>query len=339
MLPSGPGAMNQGARSGVRPVEYSVTSPCLVIRPMRPGLAASVNQSAPSVPVVMPVGREFFVSFLSNWVISPSGVMRPIAPGSPFSVNQTLPSGPAVMSVGVMSGVMPMLFSVITPAGVMRPMRPGLADSVNQRLPSSPAVMAVGSLFGVRPALNSVIVAVGRDAADEGGRAADEPQVAVGALGDVPGVARSEAGRELGEGAVGRDAADRAVEARLGDPDVAVGTLRDALRRAGERHGAVPLADQAVAGADRAEGTRAVEREPEPVAGALGDAPGAVVRAQPAGELGDGGLMGDRGRGAGGQDEGAEAGCDPCSHTTVVGPASPRLHWTFVRLTGKRRYH
>ena len=50
MFPSGPGVICQGARSGVRPSLYSVMSPEVVMRPMRPGLPDSVNQSAPSVP-------------------------------------------------------------------------------------------------------------------------------------------------------------------------------------------------------------------------------------------------------------------------------------------------
>ena len=38
MFPSGPGAMNHGAESSVRPSVYSSTSPSVSIRPMRPGL-------------------------------------------------------------------------------------------------------------------------------------------------------------------------------------------------------------------------------------------------------------------------------------------------------------
>ncbi len=79
---------------------YSVISPAVVIRPIRPGLADSVNQSAPSGPLAMPTGRELAVSPSVNTVTSPAFVMRPIPPGSALSVNQSAPSGPAVMSVG-----------------------------------------------------------------------------------------------------------------------------------------------------------------------------------------------------------------------------------------------
>ena len=58
MFPSGPGVINQGARSALSPSLYSVISPLFVMRPILPGLADSVNQSAPSVPSAMPVGWE-----------------------------------------------------------------------------------------------------------------------------------------------------------------------------------------------------------------------------------------------------------------------------------------
>ena len=58
MFPSGPGVINQGARSALSPSLYSVIWPLLVMRPILPGLADSVNQSAPSVPSAMPVGCE-----------------------------------------------------------------------------------------------------------------------------------------------------------------------------------------------------------------------------------------------------------------------------------------
>ena len=101
----------------MRPSLYSVMSPLVVMRPIRPGLAG-LGEPERAVGALRDaggarVGRRPWLNSLN----SPSGVMRPMAPGSPFSVNQRLPSGPAVMSVGAMFGVSPMLFSVMTPVG------------------------------------------------------------------------------------------------------------------------------------------------------------------------------------------------------------------------------
>ena len=56
-------------------------------RPMRPGAAPDVNQSAPSPPSAIPVGRWFGVRpavYSSTW--PDCGLMRAIAPGSLDSV-------------------------------------------------------------------------------------------------------------------------------------------------------------------------------------------------------------------------------------------------------------
>ena len=72
---------------------------------MRPILfpAASVNQSAPSGPLVMPIGPHptgllQVVGSENSWMW-PEGVMRPIL-FPPNSVNQRLPSGPVVIPLG-----------------------------------------------------------------------------------------------------------------------------------------------------------------------------------------------------------------------------------------------
>src|SRR2546426_1013498 len=64
---------------------------------MRPMLfpKSSVNQSLPSGPAVMPMGRLPLVG-TENSVTVPVTVIRPIL-SSFGSVNQSLPSGPAVM--------------------------------------------------------------------------------------------------------------------------------------------------------------------------------------------------------------------------------------------------
>ena len=84
----------------------SVIAPAGVMRPIRPGLACSVNQRLPSGPGAIPSGEELLVRPVVNSVIAPVGVIRPIA-GFAFSVNQRLPSGPATMPVGWESFVGP----------------------------------------------------------------------------------------------------------------------------------------------------------------------------------------------------------------------------------------
>src|SRR5579864_3983507 len=80
---------------------YSVTVPEVVMRPMLLPFS-SVNQSAPSGPVVMPLGLEEGVS-TGYSMITPAVVMRPILPTP--SVNQSAPSGPAVIATVKLEGV------------------------------------------------------------------------------------------------------------------------------------------------------------------------------------------------------------------------------------------
>src|SRR5205807_2229369 len=116
----------------------SVIAPEVVIRPIR-NTSASVNQSAPSGPAVIPCGLLFAGS--TNSLTTPAVVILPMR--SPLiSVNHSAPSGPAVISTGPDPAVRPPN-SVTTPAGVIRPMPAGLR-LVNQRLPSGPAVMLMG---------------------------------------------------------------------------------------------------------------------------------------------------------------------------------------------------
>ena len=59
-------------------IGYSMNTPAVVMRPiLLPDL--SVNHSAPSGPVVMPIGSLFNVG-IENSVITPAVVMRPMLP-------------------------------------------------------------------------------------------------------------------------------------------------------------------------------------------------------------------------------------------------------------------
>ena len=79
----------------------SVITPAGVMRPMRPGLACSLNQTLPSGPAAIPNGSSLGVSPAVNSAMTPAGVMRPIAPDPPFSVNQRPPSGPVAIAHGL----------------------------------------------------------------------------------------------------------------------------------------------------------------------------------------------------------------------------------------------
>src|SRR5258708_32595645 len=72
---------------------------------MRPILLAlvSVNHSAPSGPLAMPVGSLFGVG-IENSVSTPAVVIRPIVLLT-CSVNHSAPSGPAVMQQGTREDV------------------------------------------------------------------------------------------------------------------------------------------------------------------------------------------------------------------------------------------
>src|SRR5260370_4625330 len=112
----------------------------------RPILLAplSVNQSAPSGPVVM-YWEEPPAVGTGNSETHPAVVMRSIWLAS-SRVNQSAPSGPVVIllkaspDVGVGN-------SVIAPAVVMRPTLP--VPSTNHSAPSGPVVMPEWKLFGV----------------------------------------------------------------------------------------------------------------------------------------------------------------------------------------------
>ena len=190
------------------------------MRPIRPGAADSVNQSAPSGPAAMPSGFEFMVRPALNFMTSPVVEIRPMPPGSAVSVNQSLPSGPAAMSAGSSLPDRLLLNSVITPALVIAPILP-VSSSVNQSLLSGPLTIEVGSAPSLRPSVNSVIEPVGRDPADHVRDGIHVPEVAVGADRDVVRIAGRGNG-ELGDVARLRHARDRAVAAGLGDPEVAV---------------------------------------------------------------------------------------------------------------------
>src|SRR5262245_30883171 len=110
--------------------------------PRRPILSPlnSVNQTAPSGPVVMPFGPLTAVG-TGYSVKAPAGMMRPILLLA-FSVNQIAPSSPRVMPSG--SGlVVGIVNSVTTPAGVIRPIFP--VRSAYQTFPSDPQARSSGS--------------------------------------------------------------------------------------------------------------------------------------------------------------------------------------------------
>jgi hypothetical protein len=91
--------MSLGAMFGVRPAVNSVTTPSVVMRPIRPGSALPVNQSAPSGPVAIELRSLPGVMPAVKCVIVPVVVMRPTNSGL-WLTNQRFPSGPAVMSTG-----------------------------------------------------------------------------------------------------------------------------------------------------------------------------------------------------------------------------------------------
>src|SRR5215210_9301651 len=147
--------MSVGALPGVMPVENSVTTPLVVIRPTR-SAPGSVNHR-PSEPFVIPLGPAASARPSLNSVMLPSGVMRPIrfAAGSTY---QRLPSEPTAMSFG--SPAVGTGYSVTSPAFVTLAMAPSLPAIATQRLPSGPVTMPRGFPVG-KPAVNSVITAPG----------------------------------------------------------------------------------------------------------------------------------------------------------------------------------
>ena len=81
---------------------YSVITPLVVMRPILLP-ADSVNQSAPSGPVMIQTGTLLGVG-IWNSVMTPAVVIRPILP-APYSVNQSAPSRPGVIPKGWLLGV------------------------------------------------------------------------------------------------------------------------------------------------------------------------------------------------------------------------------------------
>jgi len=91
----------------------SVTSPCVVMRPIR-SAATSTNQSAPSGPATMPEGA-LSADDKGNSVMLPLVVMRPIllaltdaelaGTAWTYSVNHSAPSGPPAMPWGELAAV------------------------------------------------------------------------------------------------------------------------------------------------------------------------------------------------------------------------------------------
>src|SRR5260370_10669469 len=106
---------------------------------------ASVNQSAPSAPKVIPSGFPCERGIVWS-TISPARVMRP-SELEPQLVNQRSPSGPDTMP----DGQLPTFASanyVMTPLGVIRPISSASA-SVNHKLPSAPGLISSRSRCAV----------------------------------------------------------------------------------------------------------------------------------------------------------------------------------------------
>src|SRR5450756_2176135 len=105
---------------------------------------ASVNQTLPSGPPAIPLGKLPAVA-IEYSVATPAGVMLPIRLLA-VSVNQRLPSAPLAMPRGFPpDGVE---YSVIAPVGVIFPVWL-LSPSTNQTLPSGPVVMPLRPLLEV----------------------------------------------------------------------------------------------------------------------------------------------------------------------------------------------
>src|SRR5258708_34898727 len=90
------------------------------MRPILP-VCNSVNHSAPSGPILMPMGPLLTVG-IGNSVITPAVVMRPMLL---LFTNHSAPSRPAVVPIGALA-VPGIGNSVITPAGGPRPAAFGL---------------------------------------------------------------------------------------------------------------------------------------------------------------------------------------------------------------------
>src|SRR5437867_7646907 len=96
-------------------IGYSVTSPSVVIRPI--WLASgSVNQSAPSGPVVIPMDLLEVNAGAGNSVTSPAIVIRAILS---LALNQIAPSGPTAIALALLFAV-GSGYSMMSPSGVSR---------------------------------------------------------------------------------------------------------------------------------------------------------------------------------------------------------------------------
>jgi hypothetical protein len=98
----------------------------------------SVNQSAPSGPVVMMLGVLFGVGITYS-VIAPAVVMRPIL-FCDGSVNHNAPSGPATIPLEPVPEAIG--YRVIVPEVVIRPTLEMLSE--NHKEPSGPAAISLG---------------------------------------------------------------------------------------------------------------------------------------------------------------------------------------------------
>ena len=144
-LPStAPRAMPWGPAAGVASGK-ATAAPLGVIRPM--ALPPwRVYQTAPSGPVVMPVGLLPRAAY--SLMVLPSRVITPMLAVA-CSVNHMRPSGPAVMPVGMQAVLLRLMAEGTCVSAGMVPIWP--ADwLVNQMLPSGPVAMPVGVDCGAR---------------------------------------------------------------------------------------------------------------------------------------------------------------------------------------------
>ena len=206
-----------------------VTLPDFVIRPIPPGSAFSVNQSAPSGPAVMSVGSSAAGQPGGELGDHAAVVIRPMRPLA-VSVNQRLPSGPAVIALGSL----PRAEAVgeLGDHAIRRDASRSTAGllSTNQMLPSGPAAMSHGSP-GVRPTLNSVTRPSRRHAGDRAVAAGlRDPEVAVRARRDPSRPAAEQRAGEVREHGGRRDAPE-ASRTLSREPEVAVlAAVRDVPR-------------------------------------------------------------------------------------------------------------
>ena len=137
-------------------VMFPFAGSILPIFPLLPE-PTSANQSAPSGPLVMPIG--WLPAATANSVITPAGVILPMKSAT-LSVNHRLPSGPLTIWFGRSppgTGN-----SVSVPPVLMRPIA-RRSISVNHKLPSGPVTIPRG--FAAGPALRWV--ESGRAGSDE----------------------------------------------------------------------------------------------------------------------------------------------------------------------------